>query len=138
MRKPIACDRTQLEQALAHGDLSLDHPIHGTAVEQFLRALRRHPRDVHDVARAALLLAFGRALLLPIREIGNAFGANGQFDEMERHEETLDASNSGINHVENLPTHQTEAVSFEAHGFDFGNISGWCGREESNLHELPH
>ena len=71
-----------------------------TAVQQLIRALRRHPRDVHDVARAALLLAFGRALLLPIGEIGNAFGPNGQFDEMERHAETLDASDSRINRAE--------------------------------------
>jgi hypothetical protein len=43
---------------------------------------------MHDLALAAFFLPLGGALLLPIRQIFDAVGANAELDDMQRHEDT--------------------------------------------------
>ena len=63
----LVAERLDRDDLFAGGDFALDHPIERAAGEEFLVALRRHPRDVDVTKRQALFLggrhAFGNPAL---------------------------------------------------------------------------
>ncbi len=83
MRNTLTRNRFQCNQPLSRRDLTPDHPIQRSAVEQLIRSLWRHPGDVHDGATAAVFAALCGALLLPARKVGNRIGSHAKLDQMQ-------------------------------------------------------
>src|ERR1700722_17608369 len=86
MGNAFAGERTQVEQSLPRRDLTLDHPVERAAIEQFFRAFRRLPRDMHQFELLALFLEVREAALLPLGKIVECLHADAELDEMQRHE----------------------------------------------------
>jgi hypothetical protein len=74
------------DEFFARRDFSPDHPVKRATRQQFLAALRRHPRDMNVMTRQTPLLRGQHALGDPAFEFLDGFAADGELDEMKRHD----------------------------------------------------
>ena len=82
----LVAKRLDRDDLFARGDFTLDHPVERTAGEQFVVALRRHPRDVDVAKRQTLFLGGCHAFGNPALEFLDRLAADGKLDEMKRHD----------------------------------------------------
>jgi hypothetical protein len=76
-------ERANVDEALAHGNRTLDHPIERPAVEQLLAAFGHHTRRVLELALLAALFQRGQMVLLPGAKILDRIRADAELDEMK-------------------------------------------------------
>src|SRR6185437_1163922 len=81
----LAGHRTDIEDLLAAGDLTLDHPEQRAAVGELLGALGQHARRVDALRLLAAPLPLLQLQLDPVLEVGDGVAADAELDEMERH-----------------------------------------------------
>src|SRR5207237_200584 len=71
---------------LTRGDLAADDPIERAAGEDLVDPLRSHARDMDMQLRQALLLGREHALRDPFLQLFDRLAADGQLDQMQRHD----------------------------------------------------
>jgi hypothetical protein len=82
----IIGDVIDRDDALAHDDHALDHPIERTAREHLFSALRPHARSAYRRRDFALLFLGALDLPdLPLGQIFNAVGADAELYDVEGH-----------------------------------------------------
>src|SRR5437016_3601139 len=74
-----------VDQPLSSRNVSPDHPVQGTAIEQVSRSLRRLARDMDEFRLGTLLLQRGHALCLPARQLFQRIHADAEFDEVQHY-----------------------------------------------------
>src|SRR5690606_35784369 len=85
------------DDALAHADHALDHPVERAAVEHLVGAPGRHLGDVAGDRLLAGLALLGTTLLLPVGEFLDGFDADAKFDDVESHDRIRTGERTGSN-----------------------------------------
>ena len=81
--------KPEINDALAHQDDALDHPIERSAVEHLLATARRLQSAMAVLRRLAGALEALQLLCLPVFELLHRVAADAQLDEMDGHSQLI-------------------------------------------------
>src|SRR6516164_986245 len=82
----LVAERFDANDLLAGGDFATNHPIERATGEDFVNPLWRHPGDVDVTLRKTLFLCGLHALGDPALQLFDGIAANGELDQVKRHE----------------------------------------------------
>src|SRR5215203_7305717 len=82
-------ERPDRGEPLPAGDLALDHPVEGAAVDDRVEALRHHAGGVGLLVGTAEAPVVGAVLLDPILEVADRIAADAELQEVEGHRAAL-------------------------------------------------